>query len=86
MRVPTIAIVDGVAILIYPRDHLPPHVHARFAEHRCKLSIVTGQVIDGRLPANKLRVVQAWLAGHRGKVAFAWDEISNGRSITGMIE
>ena len=30
--------------------------------------------------------MQAWLAQHRGEVAYAWDEISNGRSITGMIE
>jgi hypothetical protein len=86
VSVPTIAIVDGVAILIYPKDHLPPHVHARIAEYRCKLSIVTGQVIDGKLPPSKLRTVQAWLAGHRGQVAYAWDEISNGRSIAGLIE
>ena len=83
---PTIAFVDGVALLIYPRDHVPPHVHARIAEHRCKLSIVTGQVIDGSLPPSKLRTVQAWLAAHRSEVAFAWDEIRNGRSIIGMIE
>lgn len=83
---PTIAIVDGVALLIYPRDHLPPHLHARFAEHRCKISIVTGQLIEGNMPRSKLDAVQSWLDAHRDEVSFVWDEIFNGRSIDGMIK
>jgi hypothetical protein len=85
-RMPTIAIVDGVAIIIYPNDHIPPHVHARYAEFECKLSIVTGEVIRGELPANKLAVVRNWLQAHAHEVAFAWDEIHSGRGYRGRIE
>ncbi len=28
---PTIAIVEGVRIMIFLNDHLPPHLHALFA-------------------------------------------------------
>jgi hypothetical protein len=83
---PTIAIVNGVYLMIYPNDHLPPHVHAKFAEHRCKISIVTGRLIDGKLPPSKLQAVQTWLDDHRSEVSFAWDEIRSGRSIDGMIK
>jgi Domain of unknown function (DUF4160) len=83
---PTIAIVDGVALMIYPNDHNPPHFHAKFAEHRCKISIVTGDVISGKLPAAKLNAIQAWLYIHRAEVTFAWNELQNARSIDGMIK
>ena len=54
---PTIAIVFGVRIIIYPKDHLPPHLHAKFAEHEAMISIVTGDVLQGSLPRPKLRAV-----------------------------
>jgi hypothetical protein len=52
---PTIALVAGVRIIIYPKDHLPPHLHAILAEHEAMISIVTGDVLEGSLPRAKLR-------------------------------
>src|SRR3954447_19558485 len=46
---PTIAIVEGVRIVIYLNDHLPPHLHALFAGQEIKLSIVKGEVLSGKL-------------------------------------
>jgi Domain of unknown function (DUF4160) len=83
---PTIAIVDGVAIIIFPNDHYPPHIHARFAEHECRLSIVSGELMSGNLPNNKLRSVRYWLRDHAKEVSFAWEEIYNGRGYKGQIE
>ncbi len=62
---PTIAIVVGVRIVIYPKDHLPPHLHAILAECEAMISIVTGDVLEGSLPRAKLKAVQKWLAEHR---------------------
>ncbi len=83
---PTIAIVDGVAIIIFPNDHPPPHIHARLAEHECKLDIVTAELISGSLPPAKLAKVQHWLKAHSREVSFAWDEVYSGRSFKGRIE
>ncbi len=83
---PTIAIVDGVLLVMYVNDHPPPHVHARLAEHRCKISLMTGEVIRGTLPTAKLKVVQAWLKANREETMFAWNELQNLRSIDGMIK
>ena len=83
---PTIALVSGVRIIIYPKDHLPPHLHAKFAEHEAIISIVTGNVLEGSLPRAKLRAVQAWLAKHREQVAYVWREIRALRYQGGMIE
>jgi Domain of unknown function (DUF4160) len=82
---PTIAIVDGVMVMIYPRDHAPPHIHASIAEYHCKLAILDGAVLDGKLPPRKLVRLRNWLAEHRGEVSNAWFEIASGRSFKGKI-
>lgn len=82
---PTIAIVDGVTITIFMQDHLPPHIHARIAEHQAQISILTGDILKGSLPAAKRKSVQAWLAQNRGAVAFAWTEVRAGRPVKGLL-
>jgi hypothetical protein len=74
--VPTIAIVDGVALMIYPKDHLPPHLHARFGEYEAMISILSGDILQGSLPRAKTVAVQRWLAAHRGEVAAKWESIT----------
>jgi hypothetical protein len=69
---PTIAIVAGVRIIIYPKDHLPPHLHAKSAEHEAMISIVTGDLLEGSLSKAKLKAVQNWLAARREQVAYVW--------------
>lgn len=83
---PTIAIVEGVRITICLNDHRPPHLHAIFAGREAKISIVTGDVLDGTLPRPKLRAVLTWLAANRGRVAYIWTEIRAGRSGGDMLE
>jgi Domain of unknown function (DUF4160) len=83
---PTIALVSGVRIIIYPKDHLPPHLHAKFAEYEAMISIVTGEVLEGSLPRAKLREVQDWLARRREQVAYVWTEIRELRYQGGMID
>ncbi len=83
---PTIALVFGVRIIIYPKDHLPPHLHAKFAEHEALISIATGDVLEGSLPKATVRAVQDWLAPRREQVAYVWREIREMRYQGGMID
>jgi hypothetical protein len=83
---PTIAIVEGVRIMIHLKDHLPPHLHAMFSGFEAQISIVTGDVLHGSLPPAKLKTVQRWLDAHREQVAYIWDEIRARRYDGGMIE
>jgi hypothetical protein len=72
---PVIAIVDGVKVIIWHKDHLPPHLHAKFGEHEAQISIRTSDVLNGRLPPAKLRAVLSWLAANRLEVAYLWRDI-----------
>lgn len=83
---PTIAIIEGVRVTIYLKDHLPPHLHATFSGQEAQISIATGLVLNGSLPRAKLTVVQAWLAASREQVSYIWREIRAGRNSGGMIE
>jgi hypothetical protein len=68
---PVIAIVDGVKVIIWHKDHL----HAKFGEHEAQISIRTSDVLNGRLPPAKLRAVLRWLAANRLEVAYLWRDI-----------
>jgi hypothetical protein len=86
LKMPTIALVSDVRIIIYPKDHLPPHLHAKLAEHEAMISIVTGDVLEGALPRAKVMAVQEWLAKHREQVAYIWREIREMRYQGGIID
>jgi len=83
---PTIAIIAGVRIVIYPKDHLPPHLHAIFAEYEAMISIVTGDILEGSLPRAKQRAIQDWLAANREHVAYVWQEVRALRYQGGRID
>ncbi len=72
-RMPTIAIIEGVKIVVYANEHPPPHVHARIAEHHAVISIDDLRVTEGFLPVAKKRKVLAWAATrqHQLRRAFA---------------
>lgn len=82
---PTIAIVEGVRIVIYLKDHVPPHLHAFFGGKEAQISIATGQVLHGTQPRQKMRAIQRWLENNRDQVSYIWEEIRAGRYQGGVI-
>jgi Domain of unknown function (DUF4160) len=72
---PTVAIVEGVKIQFYPKEHPPPHFHAVFAEHRAQIDIASLTIIKGHLPRAKLRVVVSWAVTRREALERAWDAV-----------
>ena len=82
---PTIAIIDGVKIMIFANDHPPPHFHAKYAEFKARISIATGAVIDGSIPPAKLNGIRTWFAPRQEHIAFVWTEIQAHRYPEGLI-
>jgi hypothetical protein len=48
----TIAYFYGIAIRVLFRNHPPPHFLAAYSGHEANVSIETGDVVEGYLPAN----------------------------------
>jgi hypothetical protein len=59
---PTVAIIDGVRIVFYAKEHPPPHFHAKIGEHQAVIDIDTLEVVAGSLPRGKRKKVLAWAA------------------------
>ncbi|MFM8967278.1 MAG: DUF4160 domain-containing protein [Vulcanococcus sp.] len=49
----------GITIVMFYRDHSPPHFHARYGEAEALIEIETGAV-EGALPLKALKLVEAW--------------------------
>jgi len=52
----------GIVISMYYNDHVPPHFHARYAEHEAEVAIESLQVLNGSLPRRALALVLEWVA------------------------
>jgi hypothetical protein len=53
---PTLVEFDGMAIKMYhrPHEHNVAHVHVYYEDKSCSVSIRTFDVIEGKLPPNKM--------------------------------
>lgn len=82
---PRIALVDGVAIILYANDHNPPHLHARFGADEALVAIADAVIFKGSLPHGKRRSVETWVSEHREALLVAWQTIQSGTN-PGQIE
>jgi Domain of unknown function (DUF4160) len=78
VMMPTIAYFYGIAIRMFFRDHPPPHFFATYSGHEANVSIETGEVIEGRLPANAAHLVKDWALAHRGELEDNWQRARAG--------
>ena len=57
-----IAMFYGIIVSMYyfdTRQHHMPHVHVRYGDQKVLLSIPDGEVLEGSMRTNKMKLVQA---------------------------
>lgn len=57
---PIISFFDGIKILLFSNDHLPPHFHVYYAEYKALIAIHSLQIMRGSLPTKQLNRVVEW--------------------------
>jgi hypothetical protein len=72
LLVPRISELYGIVIAMYYREHGVPHFHATYAGATVVVSIQTGDVIAGSIPARALRLVGEWSELHRDELRLNW--------------
>ncbi len=70
---PEISRFFGIIVAIYHNDHPPPHFHAKYGEHKAKLTIATGEVIAGSLPSRAYALVEEWRLAHLAELQECWN-------------
>lgn len=81
---PTISMFYGMIIRMLFMDnkqHHVPHLHVEYQEQKVVIAIPEGNVLEGALPAKKLRLVQAWITIHEEELMANWKLAVNGEPV-----
>lgn len=81
---PTISMFYGIIIYMFSFDdkrHHLPHIHAHYGEHSAVFSIDDGLLLEGSLPKNKMKLVQAWMEIHKEDLLADWKLAINGEQL-----
>jgi Domain of unknown function (DUF4160) len=79
---PIISMFYGIIIYMYFYDtkrHHKPHFHVEYAEHTAIISIDGGEILEGSLPPNKMKLVAAWVEIHHEDLMADWKLAVNGQ-------
>ena len=81
--VPTISIFYGILIKMFFYDmekHHVPHIHAEYQGEVAVYAIEDGDVLAGKLPPKKHKLVVAWIEIHREDLMSDWGLAVNGQN------
>jgi hypothetical protein len=79
---PVISMFYGIIVSLYfvdNRRHRAPHIHVKYQESEVVLGLPDGDILDGSIPANKLKLVQAWIEIHRDELMADWELAASGQ-------
>jgi len=73
LAMPAISMFYGIIIyFVDNRQHHVPHIHVQYQEHEAVVSIPDGTLLDGSLPAPKMKLLQAWIELHKDELVADW--------------
>lgn len=81
---PVISMFYGVIVMMYyfdNRRHHEPHIHVQYGEEEAVISIPEGNVLEGSIRTNKLKLVLAWMEIHQEELMADWNLAANGQPI-----
>lgn len=73
----------GIIVYLYVIDiqkHHRPHVHVKYNEFWVEIALDAGEVLEGDIPNNKMKLVQAWIEIHHQELMADWQLAANGRT------
>jgi hypothetical protein len=81
---PTISLFYGIVIRMYFFDdspHKTPHFHAYYGDDEAVFSIQDGEIITGKIPNRKVKLVQAWAEIHQEDLLADWKLAVEGQDV-----
>ena len=72
---PVLSRFYGIIIRMYflQREHNPPHIHAIYNDNVAAIDFMTGEVLEGQLPAKALAMVREWTFLHKDALQEIWE-------------
>lgn len=81
---PVISMFYGLIVAMYYLDtkqHKLPHIHVKYGEMEGVYEIPGGKLLEGGLPPNKEKLVQAWIEIHREDLMANWQLAISGTKV-----
>ena len=72
----------GIIVCMYYMDnkqHNKPHIHVKYQGDEAVVALPDGQVLDGKIPGNKMKLLQAWIELHRDELMADWELAVSGQ-------
>jgi hypothetical protein len=69
---PVISRFYGIAILMFFKDHHPPHFHAKYEGQLAVFTIKERKLIAGKIPVRAMRLVKEWAKIHEKELMADW--------------
>lgn len=79
---PSISMFYGIIVYLYFKDnkqHNKPHIHVRYQEDEVIVAIPDGEVLEGSIPSNKMKLLQAWIELHKDDLVADWELALSGQ-------
>lgn len=73
---PAISMFYGLIVYMYFMDdkqHNLPHIHVKYQQHEVIVSIPDGEVLEGEIPASKMKLLLAWIELHKDELVADWE-------------
>ncbi len=70
---PVISRFYGISILMFFKEHNPPHFHAKYEGQIAVFNIKTLRIIAGVLPPNAKRLIKKWAKLHQEELLSNWN-------------
>ena len=80
---PAISAFFGIVIYMYffdTKKHKLPHIHAQYQGEESVFDIITGEILEGNLRNQKVKLVQAWIEIHKEELLADWELSSKGET------
>ncbi len=77
---PTISVFYGIIVRMYKENggkHNEPHIHAEYSGNEVVLNL-NGDVLEGSIPSNKMKLLEAWIEIHHEDLEANWKLLSEG--------
>lgn len=72
---PTISSFYGIIIFMHitRKEHLPPHIHARYGENEATFLISTGELYTGAFPSKGKQLIREFVLMYKEELQKMWD-------------
>ena len=81
---PVVSMFYGLIIRMYHFDnlrHKAPNIYMQYGDQTAVIGIPDGNMLDGELKPNKMKLVQAWIEIHQEELMADWQLAIKGQNI-----